>query len=539
MHGRLTRAIPLFVLLLLLIAPSLALTMDVTGDTAGNAVTVTLDREAFTSFTLNNATPVYAYGSEVRFIPVQSGTLTISAVSGNEEITKTITISTSGGGDSGGGDSGGDTWRTVTVSPGTVEITAHNSQKVYSVDRLTVLGVLDASGVSYTATDEDWGGTGLFVDSVDGQKGVYPAGWMYQINGVSGGPVQFESVNDGDKIVWYYSQSMSDTPEDSNHCIYLKVSVIGGSSSGGSSGTQNETQENSTTTSVNTSSASSMSTLLSLPAGVSLTRTEQGQMITLDTKKAAAAGEEITYDGANVTIARGNFRMRIGLSDYHEQSGVITGLVDQVTLETVPLFRQIENVGNVSSSFSADLHAVPDGARVSITLSGNIAGDLKNALYLCALDSHRHVSATAYVMAIDTGSLSDGTDIGESTVVMTAPSDWVQTHGGTDAILILHQRTDGTVEALTTRFAGLDTDGNMRFEADSPGGLSIFALAASVETTETEPIGTTPVAEQTAGNTSQTAPISDPWFLAIGGACLLLAGGVIGYVISRYSGGRK
>ncbi|MDK2974387.1 MAG: hypothetical protein PWP08_758 [Methanofollis sp.] len=527
MHRRLMEALPFFVLLLLLIAPSAALTMEVSGDTCGQAVTVALDRDAFISFTLNNATPVYAYGSGVQFIPVQTGTLTISAVCGAEQIEKAVVIGTSGGGDSPGGD-GGDSpqWRTVTVSAGTARITTHDSQKTYSVDCLTVLGVLDASGIPYTVTDKDWGGDGLFVDSINGREGVFPAGWMYEINGVLGGPAEFQSVGDGDEIIWYYSRSMSDTPEDSDQCIYLKVRYAG---NGGSEDTE---QEDEVTSSLQSGPASGRSaSILSLPTGASISTAGSARVFTLDTQMATDAGEDIRYDGNVVVITCGAFELSIHLEDLTNENGIISGVIERVTVEAAPLQREVEGVGSVSSSFLAELKAVPDDASIGVTLSGNLSEDLRNALALCALDRSHSVSAIAYVMQVDTGTLTDGADIGTATVVMTVPPGWVETHGGTDAMVILHQRMDGTVEALDTRFAGYEKSENMRFEADSPGGLSIFALAAFQEESVFEdtpsPVQRAP-ADETGSHAASPSSDMGSWiFYAV---CLLLIAGGAGMV---------
>ncbi len=75
---------------------------------------------------------------------------------------------------------------------------------------LTVLGALDASGISYHASSWSYG---IYVDSIGEQANSGMSGWMYVVNGQtpSVGADQYD-INNNDKIIFYYSTSMDQQP---------------------------------------------------------------------------------------------------------------------------------------------------------------------------------------------------------------------------------------------------------------------------------------------------------------------------------------
>ncbi|MGI9861283.1 S-layer homology domain-containing protein [Moorella naiadis] len=75
---------------------------------------------------------------------------------------------------------------------------------------LTALGALEAAGVYYHTSTWSWG---VLVDDIAGQANSGMAGWMYAVNGQmpSFGPEKY-NINEGDKIIWYYSKSMDQQP---------------------------------------------------------------------------------------------------------------------------------------------------------------------------------------------------------------------------------------------------------------------------------------------------------------------------------------
>ena len=71
----------------------------------------------------------------------------------------------------------------------------------------TVLGALDATGLSYSA-DSDTG----FVSEIEDQANRGMNGWMYKVNElVASIPGNEQQIRAGDRIVWWYSQDINST----------------------------------------------------------------------------------------------------------------------------------------------------------------------------------------------------------------------------------------------------------------------------------------------------------------------------------------
>jgi len=118
-------------------------------------------------------------------------------------------------------------WMPVTLTPGSFNITATNSGDEYTVDRLTPLGALDASGTPYTVDDSYYQEYGsLFIDSIQGRENEGASGWMYQVNDIVPpvGPNTY-TLSDGDEVVFYWSGSMESTPASSDQVVPIRVSL--------------------------------------------------------------------------------------------------------------------------------------------------------------------------------------------------------------------------------------------------------------------------------------------------------------------------
>jgi hypothetical protein len=73
----------------------------------------------------------------------------------------------------------------------------------------TALGGLDATGLPYVLSSR-WAG---FVEEIAGQRNRGQSGWMYKVNDeVPLTTADQKEVKPGDKIIWWYSQSMADSP---------------------------------------------------------------------------------------------------------------------------------------------------------------------------------------------------------------------------------------------------------------------------------------------------------------------------------------
>jgi hypothetical protein len=526
MHRRLT-------LLCLLLAvfytlPVAALTLDVSGGTAGSAVTVTCNEDAFVIFQENNGTPIFAQGRTVRYIPHTPGALTVTATGGGETVTRSVAIAKSDGNEGPGseGDGGDSTlWKDVTLGSGTFNVTAE-SGKSYAVDRRTALGVLDASGTSYSVDDKWYPTYGtLYLTSINGRAGKGLAGWMYQVNGVSPSVgANSYHVNNGDRVVFYYSESMSATPETSKDSIYLRAVFGSGISDGGESGPE------SSSNSASLGPATGSGITLGLPAGVSVTTAGGISRIAVNTN-AKHTGERVTVKGDRIIIERPGIRMTVLTGDITETNGVASGFIRSVTAELDPVAGAIEGVGDVRGRISLSLRGVPADATVNVTYAPGLAPGDEGAIALLAIGEGKAIDAVACVMHVDKTGIANGEDILGATIRISVPPAWVEEHGGAGAVRIAHIAYNGTVEFLETHPAGTDGAGNLIFEAESPSGLSGFALLAlgereapanATDTTAHPPTGALP--ETTA---PQKTPVST--FTVFAGALI----GIATYMIRK------
>ncbi|ADC66210.1 Prenyltransferase/squalene oxidase [Ferroglobus placidus DSM 10642] len=211
-------AILLLVSALLLIQTSNGLTIDVSGNCVGEKLKITVDKPSFIVIRINNGTPIYANGTTAYFTPQLTGKLYIEAISGSEKASKLVDVVSCQ--TKGGSEPMGD----YTLPSGTTTISADGES--VSIKYRTALGALirAAEVKGFSVKVKKWS-YGLFVDCI---KGVCTgdlgatSGWMYAVDGVipSVSSEQYE-LNAGDKVVWYFSRSMSETPESSPYRIEI------------------------------------------------------------------------------------------------------------------------------------------------------------------------------------------------------------------------------------------------------------------------------------------------------------------------------
>jgi len=228
-----------FALILSASIPALSLTMNVKGGFVNEPVTVTLDKNAYVIFRMNNGTPIFAYGNQVKFIPHLTGNLYIEARANNEVVKKVVKITKKEGGEAGGSNllySG-----TVYLPDGSFTLKTSGG-KTYTIPWRTALGALkaasDQAGFSFTIKETSWG---PFVSCIAGKceksEGA-TSGWMYQVNGKTPmvGAHEYE-VKNGDAVVWYFSRSMEETPETSPMILKIVVRFQTGMGGAGGAGT--------------------------------------------------------------------------------------------------------------------------------------------------------------------------------------------------------------------------------------------------------------------------------------------------------------
>ena len=101
------------------------------------------------------------------------------------------------------------------INPGNGMFTYTTSDgAIFEINQMTVFGVLYASSHSIGETAEGYGG--VFIKSIDGKSNSGLNGWVYSVNGNYGQvTASLCPVSNGDKIVWWYSESSDSKPETS------------------------------------------------------------------------------------------------------------------------------------------------------------------------------------------------------------------------------------------------------------------------------------------------------------------------------------
>jgi len=458
----------------------------------------------------------------------------------------TVSIQASGGGGGDGGGGGGDSspsWVSVTLAAGTFNITATNSGKTYTVDRQTALGALDATGIAYTTNDAYYLEYGsLFIDSIRGRANEGTAGWMYQVNAESPGVgANAYAVQNGDEVVFFWSEGMSSTPATSRDTIFIRVVTPGSSSGGSGSGSSGSSSGGSGSTSTTATTGTGepgevLSFPLGLPAGATVKLGEWGQSFSIDLTAGDRSTEQVNVSGNTVTINREGVRLVITARNIDKKGGLAAGLVERVTASVGPVRANFSATGVIAASVNLNLTGIPGDGQIRISLNETPDAETARKFHLASAENGKDVTAVAYSMTVTRINLENGRDVAGAVITMAINPAWVDEHGGPDAIRIARSAEDGTCTILDTRPAGSDADGNLIFEAVSPNGLSTFGLLAVgvvpaagaggeeetgviAPTTAPGSLATTPEMHNTAAN----LPLSSP-LLIIGVCTILLVG---------------
>ncbi len=341
---------------------------------------------------------------------------------------------------------------------------------------------------------------------------------MYQVNGESpGSGANTYMVRDGDKVVFFWSESMSSTPATSPDVISIKVVIpasSGGSDPDSSGGEGSGATSSSTGEQPNNGEAGSISFSLGLPVGVTVDLGEWGQTFSVNTTGTTAAGERVAVSGNTLTINQSGLVLTVAAKNIDEKDGVAGGLIESVTAAINPIAREIEGLGTITASLILNLTGIPasDG-RLDIAFNATPDATAGNAFTLAAAENGKEITALAYTMTVTRTNLENGEDIAGAVIRMTISPGWVEEHGGADAIRIARSAEDGTYQVLETRVAGTDENGNLIVEAVSPGGLSTFgllAVRAAPAAQDTHAIAATsaaPGASSVAGTPAEASPL--------------------------------
>lgn len=417
-----------------------------------------------------------------------------------------------------GGDDGDDSvvpsyqWQTITLNPGVFELTAEDTGDAYKVKRQTPLGILNAAGIEFTISNEWWDGYGsLFITSVNGHHNDVQSGWMYQVNSVTPGVgANTYPLEDGDKVVFYWSESMASSPETSDEVFYLKARIETPDSpdNGGTDSKDNETSgewQNDTCEHY----------LLGLPEGATLTLANWGEYFSIDMDAAISAGENIGQNGNTISFTRNNITMNIRLEDFKDRENVISGFIEKIWIVSEPAILEIPSIGMVTASFETELYTLPVDALIKGTFTDVVSEDMNQILMRASIQEGYQLEDIAYVFTIDSGTLEDGIDIGSASLTMTVSKDWIDSHGGIDAVRIAHLKDDGSTEMLEISFEAEDDDGSVIISAVSPDGLSSFAMIAVTEKIEGPDVAVEMEQKQVGEQNSEKGATSLPLSLAL------------------------
>ncbi|MEM0332089.1 MAG: PKD domain-containing protein [Archaeoglobaceae archaeon] len=206
--------------------PSCALEVAIDGRCVGDTVQVYTTPNSFVIFRLNDGYPVFNEANSTNpanFKVYLPGKLKIEVISGEERVERTLDINYC-------------TKPSIGSAAYDNYLPSGSFKKIvdgkeYSIDYRTALGVLEIAskikGFNYRLKATDWG---IFVDCVDEICAGYAgegSGWMYWVNypekPMPGVAAANYRVSSGDKVIWYFSRSMSETPETAIYKIEIYV----------------------------------------------------------------------------------------------------------------------------------------------------------------------------------------------------------------------------------------------------------------------------------------------------------------------------
>lgn len=254
-----------------------------------------------------------------------------------------VTPSDTGGGTGGGGSSGssysGLSFTPINPGTGSVSYTTNHPDwpaVTFTFDRMTALGVLLASGKN-VVTAERWGG--VYVHSINGLSPASDSeGWMYQVNGISPGAMANSyPVQNGDKVVWYYSEDMTKPVSASKQVYAFTVSTSASVSeiAGGSAAQPGQTTKPGTIASTIVP-AETKQIQVTIPDGIKVEKLDIGQKITIDTAVTKLTGT-VSVNARNLIIIRPGIQITIPLADLIYNGDVATATIRGMTAEIVPV----------------------------------------------------------------------------------------------------------------------------------------------------------------------------------------------------------
>ncbi|MDD4255451.1 MAG: PEGA domain-containing protein [Methanofollis sp.] len=210
-----------------------------------------------------------------------------------------------------------------------------------------------------------------------------------------------------------------------------------------------------------------------------------------------------TVSGDAILLSTGNLNLTLRTDGLSTNGTVSTGNVTGVLLESSrPSTAPLGDVGNVSVAFNASMNVYNPDLRIKTSIYDKPSDGASTAFTLAAADEGLNLTSTAYAVYFTKTNLGANDTISDAYLHLTVSPEWVNAHGGTDAIRIFRQGDDGVTSVLETTYLGLDTDGMMIFEAYSPEGFSAFAVGATKAAATPEPTSPSSSSHSSGGGNS-------------------------------------
>ena len=188
-------------------------------------------------------------------------------------------------------------------------------------------------------------------------------------------------------------------------------------------------------------------------------------------------GAILSVSGKTVKIIRPEFTLSITADSMTEVNGLIlANTIQSIMLTITPIEAHMEDVGPVTSSFTAGLSSLPPSAGLMITIAEPVNPLVAETFRRTVVNEGDEIQAIAYTLTVQKTNIVSTLP---ATIKMSAPVEWVNAHGGINSIVIGRISDDQTCTILKTSFLGYDRNGNMEFGANSPEGLSVFGLIAT------------------------------------------------------------
>ena len=138
------------------------------------------------------------------------------------------------------------------------------------------------------------------------------------------------------------------------------------------------------------------------------------------------------------------------------------------------------SVGKVSAWIEADLKRSAQDATVLVEPLPSVDGERRALVERAAQGRLRDI---AYGISVTRANLQNA-DLSVARVFMDVGKTWVEEYGA-DNVRIVRIEEGEEPQVLATAFAGYTPEGLARFQGTSPGGLSVFVLAALAPATPT------------------------------------------------------